>query len=71
LEQRRSITEYDVLQCSRGDAMQPIYSTSNGFVSSVNGELRSFNSLRELLALLELQRIINAAFWYQIPAYTN
>jgi hypothetical protein len=51
--------------------MEPIYSTSNGFVSSVNGELRSFNSLRDLLALLELQRIINAAFWYQIPAYSN
>ena len=41
--------------------MEPIYSTSNGFVSSVNGELRSFNSLRDLLALLELQRQENAA----------
>lgn len=51
--------------------MQPIYSTSNGFVSKVNGELRSFASLRDLLALLELQRIINAEFWYQIPAYSN
>jgi hypothetical protein len=51
--------------------MEPIYSTSNGFVSSVNGELRSFNSLRDLLALLELQRILNNSLWYQIPAYSN
>jgi hypothetical protein len=41
--------------------MQPIYSTSNGFVTSVNGQLRSAESLRELLAALELQRQENAA----------
>jgi hypothetical protein len=41
--------------------MEPIYSTSNGYSAVIDGELRSSDSLRELLRILEYQQKLNAA----------